>query len=208
MRDAPARTRTCAVSVPGWRSRASAIASAALRAPQAVGHQRPPRRRRPRLPWGRRNAAGVRGGVQQRTGDLDGGQPVGQRVVQLEHQPDPALGQSGHQPQLPQRVDAVQQPQAQLVAQRQQLLLVTEAGELDDADVVGKVEGRVVDPQRQPLRERGAQHDLAQPGDVVQAPPNFLADRVQPYAAVWVMQRPALGDGQDGDMLGQPGVSR
>jgi hypothetical protein len=72
--------------------------------------------------------------------------------------------------------------------------------------VVGQVEARVIDPQRQPLPNRGAQHPLAQPGDQLQAAAELLADGVQPEAAVGVVQRPTLSDGQDGDMLGQPGV--
>jgi hypothetical protein len=72
--------------------------------------------------------------------------------------------------------------------------------------VVGKVEGSVVDPQRQPLGQRGAQHDLAQPRNLVQATPELLAHRVQPHAPIAVMQRSGLGDGQDRDMLGQSGA--
>jgi hypothetical protein len=132
------------------------------------------------LPGGRLGAWGIGGGVkQQRAGDLDGGQPVSQRVVQLEDQPDPAVGQAGHQPQLPQRPAAVQQPQAQPVAQRQQLLLATWRRHLDGADVIGHVEGELIDPQRQPLAQRGTQHQLAQPGRQVQAAVQLLADRVQ-----------------------------
>jgi hypothetical protein len=101
-------------------------------------------------------------------------------VVQLEDQPDPAVGQSGHQPQLPQRAGAVQQLQAQPVTQRQQLLLATRGRHLDGADVVGQVEGAVIDPQRQPLPEERAQHQLAQPGRQVQAAAHLLADGVQP----------------------------
>ena len=72
--------------------------------------------------------------------------------------------------------------------------------------MVGQVEARVIDPQRQPLPNRGGQHPLAQPGDQLQAAAEFLADGVQPEAAIGVVQRPTLGHGQDGDMLGQPGV--
>jgi hypothetical protein len=101
-------------------------------------------------------------------------------VVQLQHQPHPALVQSRHQPQLPQRPGPVQQPQAQLITQPQQLPLVTRRRHLHDADVIGRVEGGVIDPQRQPLPNPGEQHSLTQPGDQLQAAGEFLADGVQP----------------------------
>jgi hypothetical protein len=84
----------------------------------------------------RRGVGSVGGAVQEQPGDLDGGQPVGQAVVQLEDQPDPALSKSRHQPQLPQRPGPVQQSQAQLIAQPQQLPLATRRRHLDGADVV------------------------------------------------------------------------
>jgi hypothetical protein len=40
----------------------------------------------------------------------------------------------------------------------------------------------------------------------LQAATELLAEGVQPEAAIGVVQRPALGDREDGDMLGQPGV--
>jgi hypothetical protein len=127
-------------------------------------------------------------------------------VVQLEHQPDPAVGQPRHQPQLPQRPGPVQQPQAQLIAQPQQLPIATGHRHLDGTDVVGQVEAGVIDPQRQPLPNSGPQHSLAQPGHHLQAAGELLADRVQAEAAIGVVQRRTLGEGQDGDVLGQPGV--
>jgi hypothetical protein len=40
----------------------------------------------------------------------------------------------------------------------------------------------------------------------LQAATELLAEGVQPEAAIGVVQRPALGDREDGDMLGHPGV--
>ena len=126
--------------------------------------------------------------------------------MQLEDQPHPALSKPRHQPQLPQRPGPVQQPQAQLVAQPQQLPLATRRRDLDGADVVGQVEARVIDPQRQPLPNPGAQHQLTQPGHQLQAAAELPADGVQPEAAIGVVQRPTLSHCHDGDMLRQPGV--
>jgi hypothetical protein len=60
----------------------------------------------------------------------------------------------------------------------------------------------VIDPQRQPLPNPGPQHPLTQPGDQLQAAGELLADGVHPEAAIGVVQRPTLSDGQDGDLLG------
>ena len=155
---------------------------------QVVGQQRRPRWGRPGLP--QRRGGSVGGAIQQYPGELDGGQPVGQAVVQLEDQPHPALSKFRHQPQLPQRPGPVQQPQAQLIAQPQQLPLATRRRQVDRADVVGQVKGGVIDPQRQPLPNRGGQHPLTQPGDQLQAAGELLADGVHPEAAIGVVQRP------------------
>jgi hypothetical protein len=147
---------------------------------QVVSQKRRPGRCRPGLPRRRSGVGSVGGAVQEQTGDLDGGQPVGQAVVQLEHQPHLAIHKPGHQPQLPQRPGPVQQPQAQLITQPQQLPLTTRRRHLHDVDVVGQVEARVIHPQRQPLPNPGAQHPLTQPGHQLQAAGELLADGVQP----------------------------
>jgi hypothetical protein len=40
----------------------------------------------------------------------------------------------------------------------------------------------------------------------LQAATELLAEGIHPEVAIGVVQRPALGDREDGDMLGQPGV--
>ena len=124
----------------------------------------------------------------------------------LRTSPTRPLASPCYQPQLPQRPGPVQQPQAQLIAQPQQLPLTTWRRHLDGADVVGQVKARVIDPQRQPLPNPGPQHPLTQAGHQLQAAAELLADSVHPQAAIGAVQRPTLSDGQDGDMLGQPGV--
>ncbi len=109
------------------------------------------------------------GGVEQHGGDVHPGDPVDERVVGLRDQREAFPGHALHQPDLPQRLGAVQalgeQPSGELLERG----VVGRARQRGVADVVARVEVRVVGPHRPALPERHVGEALAVARHQVQA---------------------------------------
>ncbi len=113
---------------------------------------------------------GVGRAVEQNRHQVHAGDPVHQRVVGLGQQDEAAVLQALGQPQLPQRLVAVQRLREDPPCQGAQLLLGARRGQRGRAHVVLEVEVRVVDPLRAPLPQRDGRQPLAVAGDQVQPP--------------------------------------
>ena len=122
--------------------------------------------RRLRLPRWNLGDCAVGGEVEERGGDVDPGDPVGERVVRLVDQPDvPVPVDALHEPQLPERVVTIEHLLEQPLRQRDELASAARRRERGEADVTGDVEVGVVDPDGAPEPERDVQHPPAEPRD-------------------------------------------
>ena len=118
--------------------------------------------------------------VEQHAGEVDARDAVDQRVVGLREQGEAAVVQALDEPQLPQRLRAIQALGEHAPGERQQRRFVTGLGQGGVADVVGEVERRVVDPQRPAGLERRDRELLAVAGDEVQARLDVGEELVEP----------------------------
>jgi hypothetical protein len=122
-----------------------------------------PRRRRPG------GTGGFGGGVEQDGRDVHTGDPVHERVMGLGDQREPPARHALHEPDLPQRLGAVQalgeQPSGELLERG----LIRRTRQRGVTDVVARVEMRIVRPQRSPLAERHIGQTLAIARHQVQA---------------------------------------
>ena len=170
--------------------------------PQVVGEQLPGGgggRWPPR--WCRRGRRG-RGGVQQGAHQRDGGDAVGDRVMQADEQADGAVGEPGQQPQFPQRARPVQRRLVQLRAHRQQGRLIARRGDRAGAHMLGDAEVGVIGPHRRPQAAAWPYQDLAQARSLIQAPFHHRPHLLQLQPAARITQRRPLNAGQRGDMHG------
>jgi hypothetical protein len=136
---------------------------------EVVAQQLPPRRQGRGPPWRCRHRRRIGGEIEERGEGGHAGDAVGDGMVQLHEQPNPPVGQTRQEPQLPQRAGPVQRPPAQPLAGREQLRVVGVSAEGHDVHVLGQVERLRVDPQRpaqpaarqvQPLAESGQRRCL------------------------------------------------
>ena len=109
-----------------------------------------------------RDVAGRLGcGVEQDGRDVHAGDPVDERVVGLGDQREAPARHALHEPDLPQRLGAVQalgeEPTGELLQRR----LIRRPRQRGVADVVARVEVRVVGPHRPALAERDVGQPLA-----------------------------------------------
>ena len=86
--------------------------------------------------------------VEQVAEELHAGEAVGDCMMNPDEHADLVAGQSGQQPQLPQRARPVQRALPQLLARLQQLTLAGPSRKRARSDVVGDVEGWSVHPDR------------------------------------------------------------
>jgi hypothetical protein len=175
---------------PGGRSRRSTSASASSWRPSAAAS----------APTGAR-ARDRRGSARRRTdrGDVDAGDAVDERVVGLADDREPVARQALDEPDLPQRLAAVELLGEQPAGEPPELVVAARGGQPRVAQVVAEVEVRVVDPDRAALLERDARQPLAVARDEVQA-------RLQRVEQVVVLGRLALERHDRGDMHVRAGV--
>jgi hypothetical protein len=132
----------------------------------------------PRLPAhrGLRDHVGL--GIEDEAHDLQRGEPVHERVMDLADHPDAPVLEVRDEEDLPQRPRAVQRGRQDRRAQRLEARvahLVVGLGQRHD--VGGEVEVGVVDPARLGQAERRVVQAPATPGHLVQAPRRALAQR-------------------------------
>ena len=104
----------------------------------------------------------------------------------------PVALQALDEPQLPERPAAVEHLALQTRHQRLELLLVAGMGQGGEADVVGEVEGVVVDPDRPALLEGHRHEPLAEARDEVEPAPDDRSRLVDAEPAALVEERPAF----------------
>jgi hypothetical protein len=119
--------------------------------------------------------------------DVDPGDAVDEGVMSLGHERETLPRQPLDEPQLPERLRAVELLGEHPRGHVAELLLRPRGRQRRMADVVLEVEGRVVDPVRPPGRGRGEGELLAEAGDEVEAPANVIEQVV-------VARRRALED--------------
>ena len=154
-----------------------------------VGRLRP---RRPfRRPQRRRGRVGLE--VEEDRGDVDPGDAVDERVVALADDREAVALEALDQPQLPERLRAVELLGEDPRGEVAQLLLGAGGGEGGLADVVVEVEVGVVDPDRAALAEGDEAELLAEAGDEVQA-------RLDVVAELFVGRRRAVEEDHRGDV--------
>ncbi len=107
-------------------------------------------------------------GVEQHGGDVDAGDAVDERVVGLADDREAVARQPLDEPQLPQRLVAVQRLGEQATGQPLQRGVVARARQPGVAQVVADVEVRVVDPGRAALPERHGGQALAVAGHEIE----------------------------------------
>ena len=110
-----------------------------------------------------------RGGVEQHGGDVHPGDPVHQRVVGLGDQREPPPRHALHQPDLPQRLGAVQALGEEPPGEPLECRVVAGPRQRGVADVVVGVEVGIVGPHRTALVERHIRQALAVARHEVQA---------------------------------------
>ena len=154
-------------------------------AERAAGERRTAARTSPRTPraaseaalgsgWGAHGSPSCGSGrrhrleVEQHGREVDAGDAVDERVVRLGDQREAAVVEPLDEPQLPQRLRAVELLRVDARGQRAQLLLAAGARERGVAQVVLEVEARVVDPQRPAGLERRHRELLPVARDEVQ----------------------------------------
>ena len=131
--------------------------------------------------------------VEEDGGDVDAGDAVDQRVVALADDREAAVAQALDQPQLPERLAAVELLGEDPRRQVAQLLLGAGRRQRGLAHVVVEVEVRVVDPDRPALVEGDEAQLLAEARDQVQARGDVVAELL-------VGGRRALEDDRRGDV--------
>ena len=131
--------------------------------------------------------------VEEDGGDVDAGDAVDQRVVALADDREAVVAQPLDQPQLPERLAAVELLGEDPRRQVAQLLLGAGRRQRGLAHVVVEVEVGVVDPDRAPLVEGDEAQLLAEARDQVQARGDVVAELV-------VGGRRALEDAGRGDV--------
>ena len=109
-------------------------------------------------------------------GDVDPGDAVDQRVMALADHREAAVGHALDQPQLPERLRAVELLREDPRRQVAQLLVGAGRREGGLADVVVEVQVRVVDPDRAALAERHAAQLLAEARHQVEARGDVVAE--------------------------------
>jgi len=112
--------------------------------------------------------------VEQHGRDVHSGDAVDERVMGLCEQSKPSLGQALHQPQLPERLGAVERLREHAAGQPLELLLAAWLRQRRVADVEGGVEVRVVDPHRPSLGQRHERQPLAVAGDEMESRDDLL----------------------------------
>ena len=147
----------------GARGRArEAQRGPAARSTSASAQQRGLRRLGPRHPGlGRRLLGRVGVEVEQHRRDVDAGDAVDQAVVRLGDQREAVVTDAVDQPQLPQRLGAVEPLGEDAAREPAQLILAGGLRQRRVAHVVAGVEVRVVDPDRPALDERRERQLLA-----------------------------------------------
>ena len=148
--------------------------------------------RRP-LRWPHRRVVGLLLEVEEDGGDVDAGDAVDQRVVALADTAKRSPSKPLDQPQLPERLGAVELLGEDPRGEVAQLLLGAGRGQGRAAHVVVEVEEGVVDPDRPALVEGDAAQLLAEAGDEVQA-------RLDVVAEFLVRGRRAVEDDRRGDV--------
>ena len=134
--------------------------------------------RRPRLALVRqRRRHGIE--VEQHGREVDPRHAVDQRVMGLRDQREAAVVESLHEPQLPQRLRAVEPLRVDAGGERAQLVLGAGLRQRGVAQVVLEVEARVVDPHRSPGLDRRERELLAVAGDEVQPPAHVVGEVVE-----------------------------
>ena len=106
--------------------------------------------------------------VEQHRGDVDSRHTVDEGVVRLRQQREALAGQALHQPQLPQRLRAVELLGEDPAGHSPQLFLRAGRRQRRVPDVVLEVEGRVVGPERSAVLRRRVGQLLPEPGDEVE----------------------------------------
>ncbi len=141
------------------------------------------------LPW-RRHVTGGRPGLQveEHGGQFDACQPVGNRVVEHLEQTDAAALEPVDQPEVPERVAAVERERHEVRAELQQLGVVARFGQCRLVHVVGDVELVVVHPHRGGLADQREPYPLAQLRHEVQAARHLGPHVVETQAATGVVQ--------------------
>jgi len=121
---------------------------------------------------GRRDGHRVGRGVEEHRGDVDARDAVDQRVMGLGEQREAAgalAAEALHQPDLPQRLGAVEALGEDAAGQALELLRASGRGQGGVTQVVARVEVGVIDPHRAALLERHEGEALAVARHEVQA---------------------------------------
>ena len=166
---APARRLARARAAARGRRAPSQLApSSARRAPRRAASPAPAAAARSRASEAR-SAAGSRGGVEQHRRDVHAGDAVDERVVGLGDQREAPAGHALHEPDLPQRLGAVQALGEEAPGEPLERRVVGRLRQRGVADVVVGVEVRVVGPHGAALAERHEREALAIARHEVQA---------------------------------------
>ena len=120
--------------------------------------------------------------VEEDGGDVDAGDAVDQRVVALADDREAVVGQALDQPQLPERLRAVELLGEDPRREVAQLLVGARRRQRGLAHVVVEVEVRVVDPDRAALVERDEAQLLAEARHQVQARGDVVAELLRGWA--------------------------
>jgi len=171
-----------------------------------VGEELPATRCGPRHPPSWRRGRCIRSCVEQSANQREGGNAVGDYVMQAEEHPQLAIVEPRQQPQLPQRTRPVQSRLIQRRRHLEQGCLVARSGNGSGPHVLADVEAAVIDPQGLPQAESRAVEDLAQARGQIQAPLDVRPYGVQPKLSRGIEERCSLQDGQRCHMHGQPVV--
>ncbi len=148
---------------------------------QGLAEQLGAARQRPRRPRGlrRRHVEGVRRGVEQDRRDVNSGDAVDERVVGLGYQREALARETLDEPDLPQRLGAVQALGEQASRELGERGLVGRARQRGVAYVVARVEVGVISPHRPPLTVGDVREALAVAGDEVQAAEHVVGQLLQ-----------------------------
>ena len=112
--------------------------------------------------------------VEEDGADVDPGDAVDHRVVGLGEDREAVALEALHQPQLPERLGAVELLREDPRGERPQLVLAAGLGQPRVADVVGEVEVDVVGPERPARLERRLDEPLSEAGHQVEAAAHVL----------------------------------
>ena len=182
--DALDRLAAACSDVPGWRRRAPGRRRRERQLDEAAHAARGEldrarlRLRHPRLALVRHRRR-HRLEVEQHGREVDAGDAVDERVMGLGDQREAPVLEPLHEPQLPQRLRAVEPLGVDPGGERAQLLLAAGLRQRGVAQVVLEVEVRVVDPQRPAGLERRERELLAVARDQVQAAADVVGEVVE-----------------------------